>query len=149
MARAMQRRRASGAATLKRWCPEPRAVPPNEKEIEMRAWILTASLLAGLVLVPGALVADEQKSLEQLVVEMADTPADHAAVAAHFRAKAADARAAAQRHKSMARAYGGGKLNTRLQMRGHCDRLSEENEAIAVEYEALAKLHDELAKPAP
>jgi hypothetical protein len=115
----------------------------------MRAWILAASLIAGLVLMPGASFADEPKSLEELVVEMADTPADHAAVAAHFRAKAANARAAAQRHKSMAKAYGGGKLSTRIQMRGHCDRLADENEAIAVEYEALAKLHEELAKPAP
>jgi hypothetical protein len=115
----------------------------------MRAWILAVSLMAGLVLTPAALFADETKSLEELVVEMADTPAEHAAVAAHFREKAAHARAAAERHKSMARAYGGGKLNTRIEMRGHCERLAQQNEAMAAEYEALAKLHDGLAKPAP
>jgi hypothetical protein len=115
----------------------------------MRSWILTASLLTSLALTPAVLWADEPKSLEELVVEMADTPADHAAVAAHFRAKAVEARATAKRHQSMSRAYGGGKLGTRIQMRGHCDRLAEENGAIAGEYEALAKLHDELAKAAP
>jgi hypothetical protein len=115
----------------------------------MRAWILASSLMAGLALTPGASFGEEPKSVEELVVEMADTPADHASVAAFYRAKAADARATAQRHKSMARAYGGGKLNTRIQMRGHCDRLTEQNEAIAAEYEALAKLHEDLAKPAP
>jgi len=117
--------------------------------MEMRAWILTLPLAVGLALAPATLVADEPKALEELVVEMADTPADHAAVAEHFRAKAKEARALAQRHKSMARAYGGGKLSTRIQLRGHCDRLSEEYEAAAAEYEALAKLHDELAHATP
>jgi hypothetical protein len=123
--------------------------PAHTKEKDMRAWILIAPFVAGLALAPVPLFADDTKSLEELVVEMADTAADHAAVAAHFRAKAADARATARRHASMGRSYGGGKLNTRIQLRGHCDRLKDQHEAVAGEYEALAKLHDDLAKAAP
>jgi hypothetical protein len=115
----------------------------------MRSRIAALSLAAALAITPAMLFADEPKSLEELVVAMADTPADHAAVASHFRARAEEARHAAKRHKSMARAYGGGKLNTRVQMSGHCDRLVTEYEAMAVEYDDLAKLHDQLAHPKP
>jgi hypothetical protein len=111
--------------------------------------MLGASLIAALALAPVALRAEEPKSLEELVVAMADTPAEHAAVAAHFRAKAQAARAAARRHHSMAQAYGAGKLTTRMEMREHCDRLAKDNEAMAGEYDALAKLHDDLAHAAP
>ena len=111
----------------------------------MRTWIIALSMLAALSIAPAAVLADEPQSLEELVVGMADTPADHAAVARHFRAEAEDSRAAARRHESMARVYGGGKLNTRIQMRGHCDKLAEQYTAIAAEYEELAKLHDQLA----
>jgi hypothetical protein len=34
-------------------------------------------------------------------------------------------------------------------MSGHCDRLVTEYEAMAVEYDDLAKLHDQLAHPKP
>ena len=105
-------------------------------------------LLAGLFVLPAAARAEEAPSLEALVVEMADSPSEHAAVAQHFRARAAEARAQAQRHESMGRAYGGGKLGTRTQLKGHCSRLVEQFNAAAAEYENLAKLHDELASEA-
>ncbi|MBM4382773.1 MAG: hypothetical protein FJ091_05325 [Deltaproteobacteria bacterium] len=106
-------------------------------------------LLAGLAAVPAWVRAEEAPSLEALVVEMADSPSEHAAVAQHFRAKAAEARAQARRHESMGRAYGGGKLGTRTQLKGHCSRLVEQFNAAASEYDELAKLHDELAHAAP
>jgi hypothetical protein len=114
----------------------------------MRRWIPIALSLS-LAALPSVSLADEPKSLEELVVDMADTPAEHAAVAAHFRHKAERARAAAKRHESMGRSYGGGKLQSRVQMSEHCRRLAEQNAATAAEYEALAKLHDDLAKAAP
>jgi hypothetical protein len=49
----------------------------------------------------------------------------------------------------MGRAYGGGKLGTRAQLKGHCSRLVDPYNAAAVEYEELAKLHDQLASGAP
>jgi len=106
-------------------------------------------LAAALALSPAAVIADEgSHSLEALVVQMADTPAEHAALAEHFRAKAEAARKEAKRHEGMARSYGAGKLNTRIEMSAHCKRLAASNNAAADEYEALAKLHEEESKKA-
>ena len=109
---------------------------------------LTATaLLAGALLIqPGLAAAAESHSLEQLVIEMANTPAEHAALAKHYRAQAADARAAAAEHESMAKAYGAGKLSQRAQMEEHCKKLSAQYTALATQYEDLAKLEEAAAK---
>jgi len=113
----------------------------------MRNRIAGALLIGALALSPGFASAEESgASVEQLLVDMADTPADHAALAKYYRGKAADARATAGTHQSMGRSYGGGKAAQRQQMESHCKKISEENTAMAAEYEALAKLHDEEAK---
>ena len=105
-----------------------------------------ALLFGALVLSPGlALAEDAGHSLEEVVVEMADTPAEHAALARHYRAKADEARAEVRRHEGMGRAYGAGKLTQRQQMKRHCQKLSENFTAAAADYEALAKFHDEAA----
>jgi hypothetical protein len=104
-------------------------------------------LTAVLAFAPAAVLADEgSHSLEDLVVRMADTPSDHAALAEHFRAKAAAARKTARRHESMARTYGAGKLTERAQMGSHCKKLAASSNAAADEYEALAKLHEQESK---
>ncbi len=106
-------------------------------------------LLGALAFSPGLAAADEgAHSLEQLVVEMAHSPADHAALATHYRAKAAAARADAKQHESMGRVYSGGKFFQRTAMQSHCKKIAADNTAVAAEYEALAKLHDEEAKKA-
>jgi hypothetical protein len=106
-------------------------------------WILLLS--AALVSAPTALLAGAHDDpLEEHAVEAAKTPEAHAALAAHFREKAAEARAASARHRSMASAYGRGKQGTRTGS-FHCDRLSEREAAAAAEYEELAKLHDAAA----
>ncbi len=111
------------------------------------ALVLGAALTAFPSLLPGSTQADEEPvSVEELVVEMANTPGDHAAVAKYFRAKAAEARAEANRHRSMGRVYTGGKLHHRSQMESHCRKLTAQSNAMADEYDALAKLHDEEAK---
>lgn len=109
---------------------------------------IAAILLAGaLAASPGLASADEQgASIEQLLVDMAKTPADHAALARYYRGKAAEERAEAERHQQMSKSYGGGKMAQRQQMEGHCMKISEQNAATAAEYEALAKLHEEAAK---
>ena len=83
--------------------------------------------------------------LENHAVETATTPADHTALAGYYRAKAAEAQAEAARHESMRRAYSRGKLGTSIAP-ANCKRLSEQNHAIATEYEGLAKLHESEAK---
>ena len=109
--------------------------------------IAVALLFGTLVLSPGLALAEEAgHSLEEVVVEMADTPAEHAALARHYRAKADEARAEVRRHEGMGRAYGGGKLTQRQQMKRHCQSISEKFTAAAADYDALAKLHDEAAK---
>jgi len=116
----------------------------------MRSKIGMVLLLGALALSPGlALAGDEGHSLEQLVVESANTPAAHAALAEHYRAKAASARAAAARHESISRAYSGGKMMDRERMKTHCKKIAAENTAIAAEYEELAKLHEGESKKAP
>lgn len=104
-------------------------------------------LLAGaLFLQPGLAAAAESHSLEQLVIEMADTPADHTALAKHFQAKAADARAAAAEHEAMAKSYAAGKLSERVQMQDHCKKLAAQYTALATQYDDLAKLEEAAAK---
>jgi len=112
----------------------------------MRSRLGVAFLLGTLAFSPSLALADDVHSLEQLVVEMAHTPADHAALAQHYRAKAAAARAEATRHEGMARVYGGGKLMERERMQQHCKRIADEDKAIAAEYEELAKLHEAESK---
>ena len=113
----------------------------------MRNRIAGALLVGALALSPGFAFAEESGvSIEQLLVDMADTPADHAALAKYFRGKAADERAAAGRHQAMGRSYGGSKMVQRQQMEDHCKKISEQNTAMAAEYEALAKIHEEASK---
>jgi hypothetical protein len=108
--------------------------------------ISIALLVGALALPAGWAAANDTHSLEQLVVEMAQTPEQHAALAKHYRAKAEEARTEARSHEAMGRGYGGGKIAERQQMQGHCKKLSESFTAVANEYDALAKLHEAQAK---
>lgn len=51
-------------------------------------------------------------------------------------------------HEKMASAYDRGpvKLTQAAQAKQHCRKIAESNKAIAKEYEALAKIHEEAAK---
>jgi len=128
------------------------AVPQGSFSHPMEDSMITrlgiALLLGTLALSPGFARADDSHSLEQLVVEMAHTKAEHTALAKHYRAKAETARAEARSHDSMARGYGGGKVAERLQMQSHCKKISEQLTAMAGEYEAMAKLHEAEAQKA-
>jgi len=97
-----------------------------------------------LLVLPATLASaaqDPSASLEALAVELATTPAQHAIVADYYRAKAADARAEADRHRAMKQAYSGGKLRDKMAMEEHCDKLIADYTALAAEYDALAKEH--------
>jgi hypothetical protein len=112
---------------------------------------IAVALLAGMtVFAPGLVSAEEPApSIESLVVEMAHTPAEHEALAKYYRAKAADARAEASRHEAMGSSYGTGKMTQRAQMEKHCAKIAELDNAMADQYDALAKAHEEAAKQAP
>ena len=115
--------------------------------------IAVALLVGTICLAPGIGFAEEGghmggHSLEQVVVEMANTPEEHSALATHYRAKAQEARADADQHEKMGRTYMSGKLTQRNRMKRHCQNISEKEASLVQEYEALAKLHDEEAKKA-
>jgi len=113
----------------------------------MRNTIAGALLVGALALSPGFASAEESDaSIEQLIVNSAQTPADHAALAKYYRGKAAEATAAAGTHQSMASSYRGGKMAQREQMAGHCKKIAKQDTATAADYEALAKLHEQDAK---
>lgn len=107
-----------------------------------------AALLCGAIAVTPALgLADADATLEELVVEMAETPHQHAALARYYRARAEEARTEAIRHDRMGRSYRGRKrIVERVRMRKHCQKISEQYSTMATEYDELAKLHDGEAK---
>lgn len=89
--------------------------------------------------------ATTTQHLENLMVDNADTPEEHQALARYYRMKAADAKSLAQEHREMAKRYRG-KPGQRMQMNKHCDRIADLNEEIAAQYEELAKGEDAAAK---
>lgn len=120
----------------------------------MTTRIAAACLLAVLAFAPGLAAAQGTHSLEQVMVENANTPAEHASLASHFRSRAEGARAEAKEHDRMANTYmpsgqpkmSWGTVQARQKMAEHCKRISQQNNAIADDFEALAKAHDEEAK---
>src|SRR5574338_643848 len=106
--------------------------------------IATALLLTALALSPGLALADRASSdLEQALIESANTPAEHAALAKYYRAQAADAQAEAKRHEMMAKTYvpsgstgkvSWGTIKQRQKMSEHCANLSRQSAAAAQDY---------------
>ena len=89
---------------------------------------------------------DAGPSIEELAVQLATTPSQHAVVADYYRSQAAVARAEGERHRSMRRAYTTGNLRAKKQLQEHCGKLVASSEATALQYDQLAKAHDALAK---
>jgi hypothetical protein len=111
----------------------------------MKNTTIALTLLTAFLAAP-CLSQAQQHDIEHLVVEMANTAQEHQAVAQHYRMKAQEARDEATRHTEMGRLYATRRSSTPQQGRQHCDNLAKQFQAIAGEYEGLAKLHDELSK---
>ena len=108
----------------------------------MMTKIAAALLFGALALSPGlSLAADDSSSLET-AVQTAKTPAQHAALAQEYQAKAAEARAKAETHKRM----GGMYLANKNAMANHCQNISKKYAGIADDYDALAKGEEDAAK---
>ncbi len=107
---------------------------------------LAALVFAGPLSSLAAGESPDHKSLEALLVEFANTPQEHLALAGYYRGKAADARGAAVEHRAMAKHYASGKLLQRDAMKAHCEGLAKQFDAAAAEYEQLAAGHDAEAK---
>jgi hypothetical protein len=77
---------------------------------------------------------------------MANTAQEHQAVSQHYRMKAQEARDEADRHEAMGRIYATRRGSTPQRGRQHCENLAKQFEAVASEYDELAKLHDDMSK---
>ena len=89
----------------------------------------------------------EGKSIEQMIAG-AKTPADHEAIAAYYEKEAQEAHKKHAEHQKMEEWY---KKNPALNKSGfstHCDLIAANFDKTAKEYEALAKLHRDMAKQA-
>lgn len=104
---------------------------------------LAAALVSGVA--PTVALADNV-GLEEIVVQMADTPEDHEALASYYRSKAGSLRDEAAMHRAMGKRYMSGNIANRSAMQKHCENIAEQNEKAAREYEALAKQHAAQAK---
>jgi hypothetical protein len=109
--------------------------------------LIPAALLLGALLVsPGLAAADEDtRALEQLIVEMAKTPTDHAVLARYFRVKAERARGQMARHRSLWGFYSAARPTLWVASR-RSGKLAAHYAAMAVEYEELARLQDAVAR---
>ncbi|HEX7235707.1 MAG TPA: hypothetical protein VF405_02025 [Gammaproteobacteria bacterium] len=111
----------------------------------MKNTTFALALLAAFLAAP-SLSPAQQHDIEHLVIEMANTAQEHQAVAAHYRMKAQEARDESARHQPMGQVYAARRSSTPQQARQHCENLAKQFQAVAAEYEELAKLHDEMSK---
>jgi hypothetical protein len=117
----------------------------------MKTWKIISAAVAMLAIVALGYLpfgsAEEGKNIEQMIAE-AKTPADHEAIAAYYDKEAQEAHKKHAEHQKMKEWY----KNTPVMSKGgfstHCDSLISYDDKTAKEYEALAKLHREMAKSA-
>jgi hypothetical protein len=106
-----------------------------------------AGLALALALSSAPAWAGHDHDLGQSMIESASTPAQHEALAKHFRARAEAARHEAARHRAMGQSYAGGRMSRSPRPpTTHCTKLAESFDAQAAEYDALAAAHEEEAK---
>ena len=106
--------------------------------------LLVTALMLGAPLSVAATTSDS--SLEQVLVESATTPQQHAALAHYYEDKAKAARAEAESHRTMGKTYSGAKATQLAAMKDHCDKLAKLYEDEAKEFDAMAKMHRDMAK---
>lgn len=109
--------------------------------------IISALALSAIFALPVA-AETAVTPIEKLVSELAEKPEHHAAIASYYKEKAATARAEAAEHKKMgSMAIGHSKSGmTQQNMRGHCEKISASLDALAKEYDELAKFHTDAAQ---
>ena len=81
-------------------------------------------------------------------VATAKTAEDHEALAAYYRAQAADKAGQVKRHEAMLKSYENVAGTSKEVMRNHCQMLLQSYRRQQEEYEALAQEHERLAKSA-
>ena len=84
------------------------------------------------------------------MAETADTKAEHQALAKYYGEQAGEGACAGQRATSRwaGPTWAAGGAQNRQPFTTHCNKIAEQQEAMAKEYDALAKLHEDEAKKA-
>lgn len=110
------------------------------------AWVVAVLVLAVLGGWRGQVAAEAitDDTVVQAVAS-AKTASDHAALAAYFLAKSADAAAKTKQHQAMLDSFSG---KPKENWRSHCNNLITSYRQQQKDYEALAKEQDDLAKSA-
>ncbi|MBX9629889.1 MAG: hypothetical protein K2X67_05135 [Burkholderiales bacterium] len=110
-----------------------------------RTVLVTSIVIAGIVFgSAGCATTVQMPSPLEKAVANAKTKSDHEAVAQAYDRSAATARAEAQRHRDLAKAYlgtPGSRGSGALGMASHCEDLASLYEKAAGEYSELAKAH--------
>jgi len=112
----------------------------------MRRFVFITAALALLAAPFAPIARADSGSLEQILVESATTPQQHAALASYYAGKAAEARKDAEAHRAMAKAYGGVKASQLAMMKEHCDKLAALYEDQAKEFDMMASMQRDMAK---
>lgn len=97
----------------------------------------------GITLAIGASSIAIAADVDPAAIEAATTPTQHQALATQYRDQAAEATQHVAHHKAMAQRYPGGQFKMAAE---HCDKLAKLYADQAKEYEALAAMHEKLAK---
>jgi hypothetical protein len=131
----------------------------TEKKATKASWYATCLMLALTMLFAGIapvrLSAQEKpvkltrKQLNDLI-KNAKEPADHEKLAAYYRQEAARLKQEAQEHETAAKMYGASGMTKSSVPNAapHCDAWAKLDTEAAKEAEALASMHEEMAKAA-
>jgi hypothetical protein len=131
----------------------------TEKKVGTANWYVSCFVLALTMLLAGAaavrlpaqerLVKLTHKQLNDLI-KNAKEPADHEKLAAYYRQEAARLKQEAQEHETAAKMYSGSGMTKSGVPNGapHCDTWAKLDTEAAKEAEALASMHEEMAKAA-
>jgi hypothetical protein len=126
---------------------EARGDPVHRRRGSTMRIVHVAGLALALALSAAPALGGHDHDLEQSMIESASTPAQHEALAKHFRARAEAARNEAARHRAMGKSYAGGRMARSPQPPStHCTKLADSFDAQAAEYDALAAAHEAEAK---
>lgn len=111
------------------------------------ALLLSAAILVAFPLAVSAQTRyEDEAALERALAESADEPAEHEALAEHFRAKASGARQKADGHRWMSEHYSGSlEPAIAAQQKRHCTQLARLYDAQAKLFEELAQAHQSAA----
>ena len=111
--------------------------------------IVTSLLLSIALSLPMIVQAGSQDDdIVKLVSELADKPEQHQAIAKYYKERAAEAKAEADHHRAMKKAYIGNSKapGANASMNAMCDDLISSAEAEAKTYSALASEHEKMSK---